>query len=166
MSTYTVLKARHSLVGRNHLPVIMKLRGVKNKPATWARLKKDHDLEDYSQEELGDNIEGLLGVPASDVLTCAGMEDDIDSARLALHFVILHANLTGQPKGAQLTDVNTAGEGTSTSVTEENAPPAKKAKASSTVTSEVCARFCSLWWHTDLYIYFDLLCSFCILSIY
>ena len=22
-------------------------RGVKNKPATWARLKKDHDLEDY-----------------------------------------------------------------------------------------------------------------------
>ena len=44
-------------MGRNHLPVIMKLRGVKNKPATWARFKKDHDLEDYSQEELGDNID-------------------------------------------------------------------------------------------------------------
>ena len=147
MSGIPVLKPKHSLVGRNYLPVLTKLRAATDPPVEWARLKKDHALEDYSKEELLENIEGLLGVPAPDVLACAGRDDNIQSARLALHYVILQCNLSGQPKGIPLVDVHTPPDITGmggAGGSRDWEPPPKRTKAAvsatATITSEVGIR--------------------------
>ena len=106
-----MLKPKHSLVGKNYLGVITKLREAKADPKQFARLKRDHKLEDYKKAELYENIEGLVGVPAGDILQCAARDDDVQSARLALHLIILQANLSGQPRGVPLTDPGEGGGG-------------------------------------------------------
>lgn len=105
-----VLKKDYSLVGRDSVPVLRALRRFKGElPADLARLKRDHPLDTYKEEELVSHLEGILGVDASEVLEMAGVEGadtpaSVSKATLlfAVHTAIIEANAKGQPRGTTL----------------------------------------------------------------
>ncbi len=111
MATPAILRKDHSLIGRNPLPVVRALRGFKGElPSPLARLRRDHSLDKYQPEELVQQIEGILGIPAGEVLEMAGVEGAEDPTSVAkdnlvfcLHVCICEANAKGQPRGAPLT---------------------------------------------------------------
>ncbi len=105
-----VLKARHSLVGKNPFPVANLLRGADTQPVVLARLKKEHPLERYTHDQCRQEFEGLVGCPVADVLSAATKEDTHANVRMALHFAIMEANTRGQPK-AQVPVIDLVGQG-------------------------------------------------------
>lgn len=66
------------------------------------RLKKGHPLEDYGIVQLRMEFEKLTGESVKDILTVAGVEENIASVRQLLHFTIIQANIVGMPVGQTL----------------------------------------------------------------
>uniref|UniRef100_A0A8W8MKM7 Tyr recombinase domain-containing protein n=1 Tax=Magallana gigas TaxID=29159 RepID=A0A8W8MKM7_MAGGI len=110
-----VLKPKHSLLGKSLLPVIMELKS--NQPGmqidTFARLKKDHPLEKYSLEELKVEFNRLTGETIQSLLIILSQEESVDLVRKIMHFLILHANNVGAPKGQVLTEIAPSAAGSS-----------------------------------------------------
>ena len=98
------LKAKHSLVGRSLLPVIMELMSATDTggDGQLARLTKDHPLEHYNVEELINEFRKLTGDSLSDVLTLAGKTSDPENVRYAVHLAVVHANAAGPHRGQTL----------------------------------------------------------------
>jgi hypothetical protein len=107
MSVYQILKPRHSLQGKNLLPLVLRLRGVEG-VVDLARLKRGYPLEDYSLEELATEFLGLTGEAVDDILGLAGKDRSVENLRLLVHFTILQANISGAPRG-QLFGQNASG---------------------------------------------------------
>ena len=92
------------------MSILLALRGFKGElPDPLARLKRDHPLENYTEEELVCHLEGILGTGAADVLGLAGVYGAEEPTRVAksillfaLHMAIVEANAHGQPQGTTL----------------------------------------------------------------
>jgi hypothetical protein len=99
-----VLKSRHTLKGRNLVPIVTRTRADEGdlQSGDLARLKKDHPLSTYSLTELITEFEKLTGEKPTDVLMLAGLDECVDHMRTVLHYSILHANAVGAPKGQAL----------------------------------------------------------------
>ena len=102
----TVLKAKHSLVGRSMIPIIIEMKGSDDMggDGQFARLKKDHPLEHYNMEELTSEFKKLTGENVADILTLAGKQMEEQCIRYCMHLAIIHANAAGAPKGQTLTE--------------------------------------------------------------
>lgn len=56
-------------------------------PTTWSRIKKDHALDQYLMDDLKAEVEGLMGIPARDILKLAGKGFRTTCAEMSLgHF--------------------------------------------------------------------------------
>ncbi|XP_061183838.1 uncharacterized protein LOC133192023 [Saccostrea echinata] len=106
----SVLKPKHSLVGKSLVPVILKFKAQEDRieECDLNRLKKGHSLTRYNQDELRSEFEGLTGENPRDILLLAGREEDFDSLVILMHFAIAHANLAGAPKGQSLVQTSTS----------------------------------------------------------
>jgi hypothetical protein len=100
MSQHAILKPKHSLIGKNLLPIVLRLKAQGEEPALLARLKREHPLENYTLEELLTEFGRLCGEKADDTMSVAGCDiHHIEHVRLAVHYAILHANVAGAPRG-------------------------------------------------------------------
>ncbi|KAJ8302605.1 hypothetical protein KUTeg_019001, partial [Tegillarca granosa] len=77
-----VLKAKHSLLGKDMLPVILNMTDQTLDVENFARLKKEHSLE---------------RVLHSKIFQVLGINENLDQMRRLVHFSIIHANLAGAP---------------------------------------------------------------------
>nr|XP_034312025.1 uncharacterized protein LOC117684362 isoform X3 [Crassostrea gigas] len=103
----TVLKRKHSLKGKQLLPVIRKLRDIQDAHGIkqLARTSSARRTENMSNEDVLKAVEDLTGENGIELLELAGKDsNDEDFAKLLLHVCILHANEKGQPEGQDLQD--------------------------------------------------------------
>ena len=98
----SVLKAKHSLLGKSLLPVIREMKGDTT-PERLNRLKKEHLLERYSLGELKTDFFRLTGEPAESIFEILGSDISLEGLQRQVHFSIAEANLHGAPKGQLLT---------------------------------------------------------------
>ena len=98
----TVLKKRHSLVGKN--AVVMLIRKVKHeqKPHQLARVKINKQTEEMELGDICDNIKMLTGEDAEELLSMASVDHNAENTKLLLHWVVICANEHGQPEGQDL----------------------------------------------------------------
>ncbi|XP_069114013.1 uncharacterized protein [Argopecten irradians] len=132
--TYQILKARHCLVEKDILPVILEVKATLEEEMgdlVTARLKKDHPLSGYSTAELQKEFKKLTGQEASLVLSLAGTNLTDISLRFLLHVAIIHANEVGAPRGTTLQS-GTSTSDKSTRITVVNEKGDKTAKATPT----------------------------------
>ena len=99
-----VLKLRHSLHGKNLIPLITEVRGAAV-PPHWNRLKREHPLEKYSKEELSAEFKKLTGENASEILVMAGKDDEVEEHLILMHCSIALANAVGAPKASPLQEI-------------------------------------------------------------
>lgn len=102
-----ILKNKHTLVGKNIIPVMLALRADSD-VGEFNRLKKEHPLEAYSIQELTAEFEKLTGESVRNILVLAGKDETLENMRLLLHYAIGHANTVGAPKGQNLVDPHPA----------------------------------------------------------
>ena len=65
-----LLKNKHTLIGKSLIPVVHTGGELK------AKLKKDHELGEYSIEDLKKAFNGLTGKSAGDVLSLTGRVEE------------------------------------------------------------------------------------------
>ena len=102
MAACVVLKPRHSLIGKDLLPMLLELKSIIEPPPAFARLKKEHPLEKYTLEELETEFRKLTLKSAKDLLLLSGRPFDLEETRLLVHYSILFANSVGAPRGSAL----------------------------------------------------------------
>jgi len=81
MAASIVLKTRHSLIGKSLLPMLLELKNNTEPPDVFARLKKEHPIENYSVDELEAEFKKLIGESGKDVLMLAGKAFDLIEMR-------------------------------------------------------------------------------------
>ncbi|XP_062602975.1 uncharacterized protein LOC134264730 [Saccostrea cucullata] len=123
-----ILKRRHTLVGKNILPVVKKVKNYAGQRLNFAKLKSTMPIEELSEGELAQKFKDLTSEKACDILEMAAKEISAENLRVLLHFTILHANETGAPDGQQLTG-NKDEDGEDEDEGEETVKPKKKKKA-------------------------------------
>ncbi|KAJ8308870.1 LOW QUALITY PROTEIN: hypothetical protein KUTeg_013744, partial [Tegillarca granosa] len=102
------------LIGKSLFPVIVKMKAM-DEPLDereMARLKKEHPLTCYTEEDLMGLFEGLTGESVKDVLGVIGKDCTLHNLGILVHLVILHANQVGAPKSQPLRE-STYTKGTS-----------------------------------------------------
>lgn len=72
-----ILKQKHSLLGKNLLPLALRLKDVDERE--FARLKKEHPLTRYSVEELENEFKNLTGEKAKEILSLVGKHRDFNN---------------------------------------------------------------------------------------
>ncbi|KAK3107550.1 hypothetical protein FSP39_017076 [Pinctada imbricata] len=100
-----VLKKRHSLHGKNLLPLIMRFKEADIEDIevdSLARLKEEHRLERYTIEELEGEFYSLCGEKVEDFYQLAGKSRSKESAMVLLNMAIHLANEIGAPRGTPL----------------------------------------------------------------
>lgn len=101
-----VLKRRHSLAGKNILPVKRKVRGFRgDRVQNIARVRNNLNTEELLMAELSTLFGELTGENEREVLAMAGREHTEGNLRILLHCSILQANETGEPNGQGLRHV-------------------------------------------------------------
>uniref|UniRef100_K1Q110 Uncharacterized protein n=1 Tax=Magallana gigas TaxID=29159 RepID=K1Q110_MAGGI len=139
----SVLKPKHSLVGKSLVPVILKFKAQVERieECDLNRLKKGHALTRYNLDELRAEFEGLTGESSRDILLLTGREEDFDSLVILMHFAIEQANMAGAPKGQVLVQTSSAevNQGAASSVQNSGAVASScsAATASTTCSSSV-----------------------------
>nr|XP_034302745.1 uncharacterized protein LOC109620194 [Crassostrea gigas] len=140
----SVLKPKHSLVGKSLVPVILKFKAQVERieECDLNRLKKKgHALTRYNLDELRAEFEGLTGESSRDILLLTGREEDFDSLVILMHFAIEQANMVGAPKGQVLVQTSSAevNQGAASSVQNSGAVASScsAATASTTCSSSV-----------------------------
>lgn len=98
----TILKRRHTLRGKNLLPVIKNLRGMDQPVAQLARYKINTPLEEMEIGQVVSAFQELTGESEKDCLEMAGKENTEGNLKCLLHFAIIQANEFGQPDGQNL----------------------------------------------------------------
>lgn len=99
-----ILKQKHSLLGKNLLPLTFGLKDVEiQDEREFARLKKEHPFTGYSMEELETEFKNLTGGgEAKEILSLVGKHKDINNVRLLVHVVICMANDVGAPRSTPI----------------------------------------------------------------
>jgi hypothetical protein len=106
--SHPILKTKHSLIGKNLLPVVLKTKAQEDEIPLLARLIKEHPLENYSLEELLTEFKRLTGTSAEEVMGLAGKDVKTrEHVRIAMHHAIVQANLMGAPKVQTFTAAGT-----------------------------------------------------------
>ncbi|KAJ8300927.1 hypothetical protein KUTeg_022446 [Tegillarca granosa] len=108
LAIMSVLKLKHNFIGKSLFPVIIKMKAM-DEPLDereMARLKKEHPLTRYTEEDLIGHFEGLTGESVKDVLGVIGKNCTLDNFRILVHLVIIHANQVGAPKSQPLRESN------------------------------------------------------------
>lgn len=100
----TVLKKRHSLVGKNILPIVRKLRDSNLSIVNYARFRMNIPLESMPDDEIINSFRELTGESEKECIEMSGKDVSSDTLRALSHFSILHANEFGQPSGQSLQD--------------------------------------------------------------
>lgn len=99
-----ILKQKHSLLGKNLLPLALRLKDVEiQDEREFARLKKEHPLTRYSVEELENEFKNLTGEEAKEILSLVGKNRDMNNLRLLVHVAICMANDVGAPRSTPIT---------------------------------------------------------------
>lgn len=81
-----ILKQKHSLLGKNLLPLALRLKDVKiQDEREFAGLKKEHPLAWHSVEELETEFKNLTGEEAKEILSLVGKNRDMNNLRLLVH---------------------------------------------------------------------------------
>ena len=93
-----VLKRRHSLIGKNHLPLLVALK-ANHVPKEFARMTAETPLD---EDQLEEAFNSLTGERATQILSLADRENNLQNLRLLIHFTILKANEVGQSNGQEL----------------------------------------------------------------
>ncbi|XP_056015651.1 uncharacterized protein LOC125660664 [Ostrea edulis] len=95
------LKKRHSLKGLSVLPVLRKVKdGLLENVKELARVAVGRRTETMQLKDISKAVVDLTGEPMDELLELAGKDiQDLDAAKLLLHYCILAANEKGQPKG-------------------------------------------------------------------
>ena len=95
-----VLKKRHSLHGKNLLPLIMRFKDAdidSSLDDELTRLKEEHTLDKYSLEELEAEFHLLCGERAGDICKLAAKHGDKESVMVLMSLAIHLANEIGAP---------------------------------------------------------------------
>ena len=102
-----ILKRRHSLLGKNMLPLVRKLRDFNgDRPiATFARLRSTLATESIPGSELAKHFRDLTGENEKEILEMAGREVTDENLMILLHLSIIYANDIGAPDGQELQQV-------------------------------------------------------------
>lgn len=130
----TVFKRKHSLKGKQLLPVIRKLRDIQDAHGIkqLARTSSARRTENMSNEDVLKAGEDLTGENGIELLELTGKDpNDEDFAKLLLHVCILHANEKGQPEGQNLQDPE-LGHSSATTADPEQGPTSNSKKATKT----------------------------------
>lgn len=107
MPGVTTLKRRHSLVGKNMMPILKKLKSFRgDKVTSCARIKSATPTEELAQNELCKQFRDLTGEDEKEMLEMAGREINDNNLRLLLHFSIIYANENGHPEGQDMQTVS------------------------------------------------------------
>ncbi|KAK3103081.1 hypothetical protein FSP39_016318 [Pinctada imbricata] len=132
------LKRRHSLKGKNILPLVRKMKAVGrgDRMPALARLKSNTPLDEMSRDDVISAFRELTGENEKEILEMAQKECTDGNLRLLLHFGIILANEIGEPTGQALRGASNEDEG-DTEVDEEIPAPPKKKRPSATVTKSV-----------------------------
>ena len=77
----TVLKAKHSLKGKNLLPLAVQLKGVEQ-PRSLARFEKTVDTENMELVDLKERLVGLMGDNPDEIVNLSGRGGGIQVYRL------------------------------------------------------------------------------------
>ncbi|XP_064633618.1 uncharacterized protein LOC135491575 [Lineus longissimus] len=111
------LKKKHSLVGKNLLPLFARFN-VSDDPKEFARFSKEERLEDLDTQELAADFKRLTGENLVEVLAALGKSDG--AARMLAHHAIIFANEIGQPAGQSMKEPAPSG-----STGDHDQPPRK-----------------------------------------
>lgn len=84
-----ILKRRHSLVGRNILPVVKKMRTYAGQRLNWCKLKSNMALEELSNAELASKFKDLTNESAEDILEMSIKNLSTINQKSLLHYTIL-----------------------------------------------------------------------------
>ena len=98
---YPVLKDKHSLVGKDVLPLVRKLRNHDGKVNSWAR-HSGKDVSTLTAGECDALFMDLTGQNSEEMLEMAAKPLDEASKPLAVHVAIVDANFLGQPQVVKL----------------------------------------------------------------
>jgi hypothetical protein len=97
----TTLKPRHSLVGKDLLPLLMRFREEDRLPPLLAGISRNKPIDGLTVSELRGHILQLTGRPADQLCLLASKREDRDSLRHCLHLAVVHANEVGAPVGEE-----------------------------------------------------------------
>ena len=113
----TVLKKRHTLKGKNLLPLALRFKTVEEPfDQPLARPKMNKTLESMSGADLRLFFFDLTGTSEKDILGMAEKPATEDNLRVLAHLAIVYANECGEPVGQELIAVPAAVQGSSSQV--------------------------------------------------
>ncbi|XP_061181440.1 uncharacterized protein LOC133189995 [Saccostrea echinata] len=127
-----VLKRRHSLKGKNIIPIVRKMKTT-GRVTSFARMKSNICMEDMPRGELISAFRELTGEDEKEILEMAQKEATEANLRHLLHYAIIQANEVGQPAAQTLQRLET--EDTVNEDREDEVPQTKKAKVSPTASA-------------------------------
>lgn len=102
----TVLRKRHSLVGKDLIPLAKKFKNVADAPSQYARLKMNLTLESMEESELQRKYREITGGSEKDMFELADRSYDEENFRRLLHLTICYANEVGHPVGQELVSIH------------------------------------------------------------
>lgn len=100
-----VLKRRHTLHGKNLVPLALQFRDHDGNVTQFARPKMNKILDNMDSDELISTYREMTGTSEKDVFEISGKPMSDDTLRLLVHVTILYANEHGQPSGQELVDI-------------------------------------------------------------
>lgn len=95
-----IFKPKHSLLGKSLLLVIIEVKATQGGTDTFARLKKDHPLEQYSLEELRSEFHKLTGETMQSICGILGQDETLDLVRRDMHFAICMQTILERLRGS------------------------------------------------------------------
>lgn len=90
-----ILKRRHSLVERNILPVVKKMRNYAGQELNLCKIRSNMGIEIYLGAELANKFKELTNEAAEDILEMSSKVMSSVNLNTLLHYTILLANETG-----------------------------------------------------------------------
>lgn len=90
-----ILKRRHSLVERNILQVVKKMRNYAGQKLNLCKIRSNMGIEIYSGAELANKFKELTNKAAEDILEMSSKVMSSVNLKTLLHYTILLANKTG-----------------------------------------------------------------------
>lgn len=90
-----ILKRRHSLVERNILPLVKKMKNYAGQRLNLGKLRSNMGIEELSDAELANKFKKLTNEAAEDILEMSSKGMSSVNLKTLLHYTILLANETG-----------------------------------------------------------------------
>lgn len=92
-----ILKQRHSVKGKNLIPIVRKMKNSRELISQPARVKSNTLTEGMSKEELVAAFREITGEDEVEMLDMAHKAASERNLRNLLHYTIVYANGVGQP---------------------------------------------------------------------